>query len=315
MSPVMSQFSIEPAEIERLREMHYNATLMAVRSIHSDLRILRVVPDEGLPAFEPSQFVNLALGNWERRVEGVDEEQMDVVHYQPLAKRAYSISCSLVGDDGVLQRPSDFPYLEFYVALVRHAQKRAPALTPRLYALQVGDRLFVERRAAGTYTLGGVRPDDNVFFATVTGEAPHNAMIAELLSRGHRGKVVSVVSVRYLRDAAYRECHERLAERYQNYRYHVLTTREPPTFSFNGPYHLQDLVTTGELERQSGVALDPANPQFFLCGNAEMIRAQHATATSATAIKAGSMLDVLIGRGFQLGRAGQPGNVHFERYW
>jgi ferredoxin--NADP+ reductase len=312
---------LPPPEISRLRAAHYNAALSAVLPIHAELRILRVGPDAGLPPFAAGQFLTLGLGYWESRVGGVDEEQIDAAHMGRLAKRAYSISCSLLDHSGVLRRATDFPYLEFYVALVRHSRRRPPSLTPRLFALQPGACLFVESHAAGNYTLGCLRAAENVFFfATGTGEAPHNAMIAELLTQGHRGKVVSVVSVRYLRDAAYRERHEELMRRYSNYRYYVLSTREPQSdvpwiSTLNGRCHLQDLILTRQLERHSRIDLDPANTQVFLCGNPGMIGAQHATGSSAANVKSGSMLELLMERGFRIGESGQSGNLHFERYW
>jgi ferredoxin--NADP+ reductase len=321
MIAVPRHFALPPPDIHQLRSAHYNATLVAALPVHPDLRIFRVIPDGGLPAFEAGQFVSLGLGNWENRVDGVDEEQVDAAHYQRLAQRAYSISCSLFNEQGEVRRAPEFPYLEFYVALVRHGQKRPPSLTPRLFVLEPGDRMFVERHAAGSYTLSSVQPDDDVFFfATGTGEAPHNTMITELLSPGHRGKIVSVVSVRYLRDAAYRACHEQLVQHYSNYRYFVLTTREgqtgePWTPSLSCRCHLQDLVASRQLERHVEVALAPANAHVFLCGNSKMIGVRHAAGSASATIEPGSMLDVLLERGFRLDQAGQPGNVHFERYW
>jgi ferredoxin--NADP+ reductase len=321
MTAAAIQVSVAPVEIERLRTAQYNAMLTEVLPVHSDLRILRVVPDGGVPTFEPGQFLSLGLGKWEPRVEGVDEEQINAVQHRRLAKRAYSISCSVLDAGGALRTASEFPYLEFYVALVRRGRKRPPSLTPRLFALQPGDRLFVERHAAGGYTLATVQTHQNVFFfATGTGEAPHNAMIAELLTRGHRGQIISVVSVRHSLDAAYRACHEQLVHCYSNYGYVVLTTRElqagePWTSPTSCRCHLQDLVASTQLERHTGVALDPENAQVFLCGNPEMIGTRQAAASASATGKPGSMLDILLKRGFQVGKTGQPGNVHFERYW
>ena len=42
-----------------------------------------------------------------------------------------------------------------------------------------------------------------MFFATGTGEAPHNAMVVELLRKGHMGPIVSAVTVRNLADLGY----------------------------------------------------------------------------------------------------------------
>lgn len=313
--------SPHPDLVHRLRGEHYNASLLTVIEPHADLRILRAVPDAGVPAVRPGQFISLGLGYWEPRVSGADEEQLDELHLHRLAKRAYSISCSIVDESGRPKRVSEFPYLEFYVALVRHAAKRPPALTPRLFSLQKEDRLFVEPHASGHYSLAGLLPDqDAFFFATGTGEAPHNAMIAELLEQGHRGRIVSAVSVRFRQDAAYRLVHEQLAKRYANYRYVVLTTREPENIDprrpdYVGKRHLQQLVGSGELERTAGVSLDPVRSHVFLCGSPAMIGVGHAAAGHASQIVSGSMLDLLTERGFTPDQPHAAGNVHFERYW
>src|SRR6476661_7458657 len=108
MTAPASHIELAAPEIRRLRAAQYNATLTAVLPVHADLRIFRIIPDAGLPPFEPGQFMTLGLGNWEPRVEGVDEEQIDAAHIGRLAKRAYSISCSLLNDDGALRRATEF---------------------------------------------------------------------------------------------------------------------------------------------------------------------------------------------------------------
>ena len=219
-----------------------------VKQVHEDLRIMRFVTDKRFPPFQAGQYVALGLGDWEPRVTGVDEERRDHLNKHRLIKRAYSISCSLFHPSGNLVRVTDCPYLEFYVSLIRHAELKPPALTPRLFALSEGDRLFVESHAAGRYTLEGVQDNDNVLFlATGTGEAPHNAMVAELLARSHRGQIASVVSVRYQKDAAYVVAHQEMARRLPNYKYLVSTTREPENLDpshprFCGKRFLQDLA-------------------------------------------------------------------------
>ena len=314
----MNALSVEA--ICELRHAHYNATLTAVFEPQVDLRIMRVAPDVGVPPFLPGQFLSLGLGYWEPRVAGVDEEHLDELHLRRLARRAYSISCSIVDDRGQVAQADTFPYLEFYVALVRYAKKRPPALTPRLFALRPGDRLFVDPHPSGHYTLAGLAAEHDVhFFATGTGEAPHNAMIAELLAFSHRGQIVNAVSVRYRRDAAYRAVHEQLADRYANYHYVVVTTREPENVDstrpdYIGKRYLQQLVASGELARQTGVNLDPARAHVFLCGSPDMIGLDHGAAHEMQFVP-GSMLDLLLQRGFAPDTPHSAGNVHFERYW
>jgi ferredoxin--NADP+ reductase len=205
--------------------------------------------------------------------------------------------------------------------LVRKAEKHAPALTPRLFALAPGDRLFLGPHAHGQYTLDSVREGDNVVFvATGTGEAPHNAMTADLLSRGHRGRIVSVICVRNERDLAYLPTHLRLEQVCSNYRYLTLTTREPcnldPTRrDYVGKCYLQDYFAKGRFEETSDLRLDPACTHVFLCGNPAMIGApQHAHALRFYPRPTG-MFEILEGRGFRLDEPHHRGNIHLEKYW
>ena len=79
-----------------------------------------------------------------------------------------------------------------------------PALTPRLFMLEEGDRINIGEKITGHYTLDPVKPGDTVvFLGTGTGEAPHNYMLWDLLRRGHTGKILLACCVRYRRDLGY----------------------------------------------------------------------------------------------------------------
>ncbi len=313
---------LDETEIRELRERHYNATLDEVIEIHEDLRILRVRPDAGVPRFRPGQYTSLGLGYWEPRVEGVQQEELDERRIRRVPRRAYSVSCALLDGQGRLMRADEFPFLEFYVALVRQAEKHAPALTPRLFALEAGSRLFVEESLHGSYSLDQVGPtDDVVFAATGTGEAPHNAMLAELLTRGQTGRIVCVTGVRRRRDLAYESVLRELERRYANFRYLTLTTREPENLDADAPgyvgkQYIQGYVQSGAFERESGVALDPQKVHVFLCGNPDMIGVPvKVPGTDQRQPQPGGMIDMLQQRGFRADEPSRPGNVHFERYW
>jgi ferredoxin--NADP+ reductase len=284
--------------------------------------ILRIAPDAGVPPFAAGQYTVLGLGNWEPRVPGCEQELPDDVDRQKVLKRAYSFSCSLLDDNGQMHAPGDYPYYEFYIVLVRHGDEHPPGLTPRVFALREGDRLFVGPKATGHFTLAPVKPDDNVVFvATGTGEAPHNAMTAELLTSGHRGRIASVTCVRQRRDLGYAAIHERVARQFTNYRYFVLTTREdinlhPATPGYVGKRYLQSYFASGDFERESGIALDPATTHIFLCGNPAMIGIPHAGADGAMIYPTPTgMIETLARRGFRSDERGRPGNIHYEKYW
>jgi ferredoxin/flavodoxin---NADP+ reductase len=100
----------------------------------------------------------------------------------------------------------------------------------------------------------------------------------------------------------------------------VCTTREsenvdPSRPDYVGKRYLQDLVRSGELERVGGAQLHPTHAHVFLCGNPTMIGATRRHDSAAPIALPGSMLDLLLQRGFQIDDPKQPGNVHFERYW
>lgn len=310
-----------PIDVPALRQVHYNASVSYLKRVHDDLMIIRVRPDRGGFRYIPGQYTSLGLGYWEPRLAHVQEDAIRPQQITQVVKRAYSISFCLLDEEGQLRRPTDAADVELYIALIRHAEKRAPALTPRLFAMAAGDRLFLGAQAHGNYTLAGVEPDDHVIFAaTGTGEAPHNAMIAELLSRGHRGRIAAITCVRYGRDLAYLPAHRRLAQLYDNYFYVGLTTREPCNLDtaradYVGKFHLQEYFASGRFEQAWGMTLDPARTHVFLCGNPVMIGAPRTSAETRAVPAPTGMVQVLESRGFSLDEPGRRGNIHLEKYW
>ena len=219
--------TVSATDVEQLRQQHYNAVVTDISNIHDELMLLRVKPDGARLKFEPSQYAVLGLGFWEPRIAGTQSEQIAADKRERIIKRAYSISCRLIDEGGDLVRANAEYELEFYITLVRKATE-PPALTPRLFNLKIGDRVYLSPRAFGHYTLQDILPDDQIILAaTGTGEAPHNAMIAELLAHGHRGSIACITCVRYRQDLGYLEKHRELEQRFKNYRYILLTTREP----------------------------------------------------------------------------------------
>jgi ferredoxin--NADP+ reductase len=307
-----------PEEIVELRRQRYNATVVWLRKPHPELMVFRVRSDFPRPVHQPGQYTTLGLGNWEPRFPGCEEETLKPGDEQKLVRRAYSMSCSILDDAGQLLDLPRTDWLEFYVVLVREAEKIAPALTPRLFLLQEGERLFVGEKITGHFTLDPVQPDDAVvFLGTGTGEAPHNYMLWELLRRGHKGRILSACCVRYGRDLAYREIHQALMRRYSNYTYLALTTREAETIKQK--VYIQDLITSGQLEERLGAPLDPVRTHVYLCGNPKMIGVPTKDRDSGARVYPSptGVVEILEQRGFQID---QPqvkikGNIHFEEYW
>ncbi len=307
-----------PPEIDELRQKRYNGTVVYLKKTHSDLMVMRVKPDFARPPHKPGQYCSLGLGYWEPRVEGCQAETLTPDEEKKIVRRAYSISNSILDDAGNLVDVPATDYLEFYIVLVReNADGRVPALTPRLFALREGDRINIGEKITGAYTLDCVQPDDNVIFlGTGTGEAPHNYMAWDLLRRGHKGKILSACCVRYSRDLGYLETHRLLMDRYRNYKYLPLTTREASVLK---KVYIQDLISCGEMEEQLGDRLDPARTHVFLCGNPKMIGVpvrDKATGEKSYPQPTG-VIEILERCGFQadVSSIKFKGNIHFEEYW
>ncbi len=305
-------------DFAELRKKNYNATVVSLKWANDDLMILRIQPDFPVPAHQPGQYGTLGMGYWEPRAPGCQEEEIKPSDLSRLVRRAYSLSCSVLGEDGQLLDRSGKNWIEFYIVLVREAEKRPPALTPRLFLLKEGDRLFLGEKITGHYNLDPVQPTDTVvFLSTGTGEAPHNYMLWDLLRRSHQGRILAACCVRYQRDLGYHALHQELMRRYPQYTYLSLTTREAT--NVGQKVYIQDLITSGQLEERLGAPLDPERTHVYLCGNPKMIGAPTTERETGTTVfpQPTGVIEILSRRGFKMDQPAIKfkGSIHLEEYW
>jgi ferredoxin--NADP+ reductase len=298
--------------IDELRAEHYNATITYFEPTHSDLWVLRVKPDRGEISHLPGQYASLGLGYWEARIDDAEDPRLDE-QWEKLVRRSYSISSRMFDEHGYLSGVEDVDELEFYIVLVPPTPDNVPGLTPRLALKRPGDRIYLGPKVAGRYTLTPVTdPMSTVlFFSTGTGEAPHNAMVVELLRKGHRGPILSAVSVRQWADLGYVDQHRELEARYANYQYVALPTREPDV----PKRYIQSLISEGTLEGEYGISLDPDHTHVFLCGNPSMIGLPEEVDGVERYPETTGVVELLAAKGFTLDHRKQRGNIHFEEYW
>ena len=265
-----------------------NAVVTHRIDINDGLAIFRVVPDGWeLPDFLPGQFAALGLPPEAHRAEGTDPEAVNE-GTGLLIKRAYSIASSSVANE----------HVEFYVALVPSG-----ALTPRLFALQPGDKIWMSPKFTGMLTLDQVPADKNVVFvATGTGIAPYMSMIRTHLAGDHERKFAVLHGARRSRDLGYRVELVYLTRTRRNLTYiPVVSEPETETKPWTGRAgFLQDLWATNPLEAAWGLPPKPDNTHVFLCGNPLMIQ---------------NMLAVLKQEGFNEHTKRTPGEIHTEKYW
>ena len=265
----------------------YNATLVRRIDVNPALMILRVVPDAGVAPFRAGQYAVLGLARGEKRVPDAERENGSGSDARGLVRRTYSMSSG--------SRQGEF--YEFYVTLVRSGE-----LTPRLFALQEGSRLWVGPKAAGLFTLDRVPPgQDLLLLATGTGLAPYMSMIRTEPAAGSNRRFIIAHGARLQADLGYRAELETLARRRSNVAYVPTVTRGGDDPAWRGHTgRLQDLLARRILDDIVGRSILPPGFDVFLCGNPGMIEAVGALMTE---------------RGFVRDTPRAPGNLHMEEYW
>src|SRR5205814_8246969 len=118
---------LAPDELVDLRRRRSTGTVAYPRRASPALMMLRVRPDFGLPPHQPGQYTTLGLGKWEPRFPGCQDEPAGEGEEARLVRRAYSISCPILADDGLLLDRDKTDWLEFYIVLVRETEDPAHA--------------------------------------------------------------------------------------------------------------------------------------------------------------------------------------------
>jgi ferredoxin--NADP+ reductase len=267
-----------------------NAIVTQRMDVAPGMAIIRVAPDGWeLPKMIPGQFAVLGLpGSAPRGATTYIEPEDPPPDPDKLIRRAYSIASS----------PLETDYFEFYVALVTSG-----ALTPRIFALQVGDRIWLGPKISGLFTLDSVPKDQHVVMvATGTGLAPYMSMMRTYLDASEPQHFAVLHGARHSWDLGYEsELHilNRLSDRFT---YLPIVSRpqlEPVPWA-GQVGHVQKLWTDGALQEAWGFAPRPEDTHIFLCGNPQMIE---------------DMQVLLVEQGYLEHKKKRPGQIHYEKYW
>ncbi len=253
-------------------QVELNAVVTKRVPLSDDLWLLHVRPEGwSLPSFKPGQYCTIGLP---------DESGK-------LIRRVYSIAS-----------PPSAEELELYIVVVKEGQ-----LTPRLYKLKEGDRLFLGKKIVGLFTLDDVPRDQNIVFAgTGTGIAPYMSMLRSGLAKETSRKTSLIHGVRFSPDLSYTVELETMARDNPRFVYVPLVSRPHlnPT-PWSGPTgHVQDVWNGGVIEKAWGFKPQPAHTRVFLCGNPAMIK---------------DMTSLLEKEGFKEHSRKSPGQIHVEKYW
>lgn len=277
-----------PDPVEKQSNSQLNAVVSQRIEVSPGLIILRVSPDGWpLPKFEAGQFAVLGLPGRAPRVPMADPEAEDA-DGDKLIRRAYSIASSSL----------DSAYLEFYVTLVHSGR-----LTPRLFALKAGDRLFLGKKMSGMFTLDQVPAgSDLILVATGTGLAPYMSMLRSEIVCHPQARTTVVLGARHSWDLGYRGELTAMQRFCGTFHYIPVISRPQEELTAWGGHtgYVQDIWDRGLIGQIWGRQPDPQRCHVLLCGNPGMIE---------------GMMGVLETAGFREHTRTQPGQIHVEKYW
>jgi ferredoxin--NADP+ reductase len=271
-----------------MKKLELNAVVTQRIDLAPGLMVLRITPEAGpVPTFQPGQFAVVGLPASAPRSPLADPEEPGA-DPERFIRRAYSLaSPSLPGE-----------HLELFVTLVRSGE-----LTPRLFALQPGSRLWLGPKITGLFTLSEVPVDQGVVMvATGTGLAPYMSMLRTGITANPARRIAVLVGARHSWDLGYTAELTTLARVCPNFTYLPVVSRprEEPTAWGGATGHVQSLWQGGAVAKAFGRSPTAQDTHVFLCGSPLMIE---------------DMTALLAAEGFAVHEKGHPGQVHLEKYW
>lgn len=264
-----------------------NATIVEREDLSQELARIVVRPDGWqVKPFEPGQYADLAMQPRESERPGGGLDMLASISFEH-TRRSYSIASI----------PGQLDRLEFFFNLVPTG-----TFTPSLWRLNEGDRLHLDPRIRGRFTLRDVPEDaDLLMIGTGTGAAPFFSILRHYTGKNRWRRAAFIQTARRPAELALRNEMEALAKREETLRYLPTVTRSTEEENWQGlTVRPQELLTGGKLTEMTGIELNPERTHVFLCGNPKMIQT--------------TML-LLQDRGFSPASANRPGTLHTESYW
>lgn len=270
-----------------MADLGLNAVVTSKVELSSRVMTLRVAAQGWqLPDFTPGQFAVLGLPGSAPRAHW-SEPETTPGDPDKLIRRSYSVTSS----------SKQHEYMEFYISMLSNG-----ALSPRLFALKVGDPLWLGPKTSGIFTLNQVPPDKHiVMVATGTGLAPYISMLTSELQCGSPRMFAVLHGAYHSWDLGYRSELQTMQYLCQNFKY-ITTIDKPedePVPWMGKTGWVQQIWKSGAVAEAWGFKPTPENTDVFLCGVSGMVNA---------------MMGALTEEGFVEQTKQQPGQVHVERF-
>ena len=230
-----------------MEDSKYNATVVGKILLTPDIMTLRIDTDEPRDQFSAGQYTLLGLyGSEERSPNSAPET--DPVEPDKLVQRPYSIASAT----GKLQQ------FEFYISQVKSGQ-----LTPRLFNLNPGDRLFISNRIVGVFKLADTpKNQDIVMIATGTGMAPYLSFLRSYLTDRPESKMAIIQGAAKQWDLGYYSELTFLENSFPNFTYLPTLTEADQTWS-GYQLWIEKMLENDILEDQAGIKNRPNQNSFL----------------------------------------------------
>ncbi|MFA5511664.1 MAG: ferredoxin--NADP reductase [Candidatus Kapaibacterium sp.] len=233
----------------------YNSTVIGKILLTPDLMILRIKTDEPRYEFIAGQYTTIGLlSNEQRSANSV--VTIESVKDNELIKRPYSIASA----------KHEISEFEFYISQVKSGQ-----LTPRLFNLTQGRRMWIDDKIHGLFCLHDVPEGSNiVMIATGTGLAPYMSFLRSHIQEHKESKLAIIHGAGYPWDLGYYSELKFIEKNFDNFYYFPTLLKADSTWNGKTGY-IEKHLESGTLQNEAGIDIDPAKTHFFLCGNPKMI--------------------------------------------
>ena len=275
----------------------YNASADIVIS-SDEARIIRVYPDSYKMKYKPGQYGSLGI-----------ESNKDP---DKIIKRAFCISSSMIStSDRKLIDHDDIDYYEFYFNKV--PKNNREQLTPKLFDLISGDRLFCGEKIVGYYTTDNLKNGiDVLLLGTSTGESPNNSIVAELLLNERPSRICNISIGPSKWESLYMKQHQALMKLYNSYFFRTINAQRAS--------NIENMIATAlDDENYSidnfGFNLNCKSSHVFLSGDPAIIGAPKKKGRWEYEHSKGGVIPILTANGFKVSTRFKPGNVEYECYW
>lgn len=265
-----------------MNNSEYNATVTGKIMLTPDLMILRVRTDSPRDKFVAGQYTTIGLNASEPRSSN-SVIPLDDTNDSQLITRPYSIASA----------NHETQNFEFYISQVKSGQ-----LTPRLFNLSQGRRMWVDDEILGVFSLNDTPKDCNiVMIATGTGLAPYISFLRSHIKDNQNIKLAILHGAGYPWDLGYYSELTFIQNTFNNFFYFPTLLKADDSWTGLRGY-IEKHLESSELENV-GIELDPDKTHFYLCGNPKMVQ---------------SVTKFLATKGYTKHTDEKPGALHVEEY-